>query len=277
MKKMYWLILFITCFFYLQAYEKAIMNDWFVQKNTKTPEGSIIHAKVDDHWQNYKISMLADVFMEWNISERLDQLSIINEMLTGKHGKTPDLSGPHNGIVATYGKKREDSQFALNNAVKGMGFLPKKEKLKEVITLLKETIEKPMPQKIQVLQNLYEKADSIFAKDKQVSLELYSKGQFMTQTFLNQMENPVSTIVFLDIPSFKLKTITRLLDPEDPNLSDYEKDVVNYINLIHSYFHGNFSRDFIGVIYYVIEVYDNSPRGKDPTTGMGKRLIPQMP
>src|SRR3989339_200225 len=46
----------------------------------------------------------------------------------------------------------------------------------------------------------------------QISLELYSERQFLTQTFLNQAFNPVSTIVYLDIPSYKFKAITQLLD-----------------------------------------------------------------
>ena len=55
------------------------------------------------------------------------------------------------------------------------------------------------------------------------------------------------------------------------NLTDYEKDVVEYINLIHSYFHGEFSKDFIAVIYNVIEVYNSSPGRKE---GMGKKMVP---
>ena len=62
--------------------------------------------------------------------------------------------------------------------------------------------------------------------------------------------------------------MAQLLHPTDPELTDYERDVVEYVNLIHSYFHGEFSTMFIAVIYHVIEVYDNSPQSR------GIRLIP---
>ena len=99
----------------------------------------------------------------------------------------------------------------------------------------------------------------------------------MTQSFLNQVYNPISTIVFLDIPSYKLKTVVRLLDPKDPDLNDYEKKVVLWINKIHDYFHGPFTVDFMGVVYHTVEVFDNSPRGQNPDTGMGRRIMPLMP
>ncbi|MEA1986280.1 MAG: hypothetical protein U9N76_02170, partial [Candidatus Marinimicrobia bacterium] len=114
----------------------------------------------------------------------------------------------------------------------------------------------------------------IFDLNKQLSLELYSNPNFITQSFLNQLINPISTIVFLDAKSYKLKTIAQLIDPANPNLTDYEKDVVEYVNLIHSYFHGEFSIKFIGVIYHIIEVYDNSPGDKD---AKGTRMMPPLP
>jgi len=93
-------------------------------------------------------------------------------------------------------------------------------------------------------------------------------GKFETGTFLNQMKNPGCSLVYMDIPSYELKCVAQLLHPTDPELTDYERDVVEYVNLIHSYFHGEFSTMFIAVIYHVIEVYDNSPQSR------GIRLIP---
>jgi hypothetical protein len=247
------------------------------QKNVITPEHSVIKAKIGKKWQEFPIVDFSSDFMNWNVSKRLEQLDIIANMMQGNREKTPDLAGPHNGVVATYGFQRKDSHFKLNNAVKGMGFLPKRSKIKEMIAHLQESQNDEMLIKIAYLKELYQNPEAYFDLDKQVSLELYSTPEFVTQTFLNQLEEPVSTIVFLDIPSFKLKTITRLLDPNDPDLSDYEKDITQYINLIHSYFHGHFSRNFIAVVYYVVEIYDNSPRGKDPNTGMGRRIVPMMP
>ena len=232
---------------------------------TPLPGESVIKARVDGEWKEFNLVEFPEKFMEWDAGKRIETLDRFLQM------KPPELAGPHNGIVATYGNKRDDSQFKLNNAVKGMGFLPKAEKLPELIQLMKDTSDSSFVQKLETLRFFYTNVDSLFDKDRQVSLELYSTPEFETQTFLNQMTDPSSTIVFLDIPSYKLKTIARLLHPDDPDLTEYEKLVVRYINDVHSYFHGKFSRDYPAVIYYVSEIYDNSPGRSD---AMGRRIVP---
>jgi len=242
-------------------------DGYFVQQNidiSRLDEG-IIRAEVDNVWQEYKISNLPEKFIKWNIAKRLETMTRF------RNHQAPELSGPHSGMVATYGAKRKDSQFKLNNAVKGIGFIPKKEKIKQIIQMLEATKNNPFPAKLDTLTYLYNNAENIFDMSKQLSLELYTTHEFVTQTFLNQILNPVSVIVFLDIPSYKLKTIVQLIHPDNPNLTDYEKDIVKYANLIHSYFHGEFSTDFIAVVYNVVEVYDNSPGKKD---AMGTRIVP---
>lgn len=182
-----------------------------------------------------------------------------------KKKEAPDLAGPHSGIVGTYGAKREDSKFKINAAAKGVGFLPKKEKIKELINLLKETINDSFGREISILESLYKNGKEIFDLIKQVFLKLYTDRDFYTQTFLNQMVNPACAIVFLDIPSYKLKCLAQLLHPKNPHLNGYEKDVVEYVNLVHDYFHGESPRKSITVIYYVIEVFDSTP-------GKGRRM-----
>lgn len=237
----------------------------FVQKtfDNSSWEDGIIRARVDGKWQDYELTNLPESFLTWNLNARLTTLAGIMS------GEMPGLDGPHNAMVATSGFQREDSRFSLNNAVKGTGFLPRKERLPEVIELLKSTFEEDYARKIEVLQSLYEQGDSLFDLSKQISLELYSNPERGTQTFLNQMVNPVSVIVFLDIPTFKLKTINYLLHPENPDLTEYERNIVEYVNLVHSYFHGHFDRDFITVVYNVIEVYNSSPGNEN---GRGTRI-----
>ena len=93
----------------------------------------------------------------------------------------------------------------------------------------------------------------------------------LTQTFINQMLDPACVTVWLDIPTYKIKQIARLLHPLDPNLTDYERNVVRYINLIHRFFHGEYPRDCIAVVYYNVEVYDSSPGTME---GRGTRISP---
>jgi len=243
------------------------IDNYFKQDCVITPQPgeSVIKARVDGEWKEFNLAEFPEKFMEWDVQKRIETLDRFLQM------KPPELAGPHNGIVATYGYKREDSQFKLNNAVKGMGFLPKAEKLPELIQLMEDTSDSSFVKKLEILRYFYTNVDSLFDLDRHVSLELYATPEFETQTFLNQMTNPSSTIVFLDIPSYKLKTIARLLHPDDPDLTEYEKLVVRYINDVHSYFHGKFPRDYPAVIYFVSEIYDNSPGRSD---AMGRRIVP---
>lgn len=238
---------------------------------TLEQENGKVQAYVDGKWHAYQTVTLPQSFMNWNVEGRKLYMEVLRKMFKGESKEGPELAGPHNGMVATYGYAGQGSMFKLNNAVKGMGFLPKAEKIDSVLAMLKSTNEKSPMEKLDILEGMYEQADQIFALDRQVSLELYAEPKFLTQSYTNQMVNPVSAVVFLDIPSYKIKTIARLLDPADTQLTDYEKKVTEYINVIHSYFHGKFDQQFIAVIYYVVEVYDNSPGRKD---ARGLKIVP---
>ena len=232
--------------------------------DTSDIDKDIIRAKIGKRWRTFKVRELPDPFMEWNTRKRLETLDNIMK------GKPPELSGPHSGMVASYGVRRKDSQFTLNNAVKGIGFVPKKEYIREKIEYMKKTYKGSMKTKLEFLRSLYEHPE-ILNRKLQVSLELYTTPDFETHSFLNLMANPIATIVFLDIPSYEIRTIARVIHPEDPDASDYEKECVEYTNLIHSYFHGEFSRKFIGLLFYIIEVFDNTPGKK---SALGQRIIP---
>ena len=240
-------------------------DGYFIQKSIDASRihDNIIKAKVDGEWQEFVLEDLPEPFVAWDVKARIESLNGIST------GDMPGLDGPHNGIIATYGYQREDTAFKVNNAIKGCGFLAKKEKIKEMIQLLKDTNEDGYMEKLNILIGFYENIDSLFDMNKQVSLELYAIPERGTQTFLNQMTDPTSVIVFMDIPTFKLKTLAYLLHPENPELTDYEKDVVDYINRIHSYFHGHFDKQFIAVIYNIVEVYNSSPGSEQ---GKGTRM-----
>lgn len=244
-------------------------SGWFHQDNidvSKLKEGTI-RGKIDGQWQDMKVVNLPEDFLKWNFEFRLADLGKI------RNGEMPSVSGPHDGMVASHGMKRKDSEFDINNAVKGVGWLPKPEKLPELIAMLKRTWNDSMEQKLVTLESLYKHGSEILDLTKQASLELYATPGFETHTFLNQMVDPGVAIVFLDLPkSYELRCVAQMLHPDDPGLSEYEKQVVEYINLIHDYFHGQAPRKSIAVIYHVVQVFDNSP-------GMmkGKRVVPLLP
>lgn len=225
----------------------------------------IIKARIDDNWQEFKIRKASDAFAKWNVEQRLKFLDRI------KSGKMPGWGGPHSGAVATYGLGRLDSKFTLNNAIKGIGLAPRDENIDKAINKLKETYESPMPEKMDVLKSFYENPD-FFDWRKQTSLELYSRPEFETHTFLNVMDNPVATIVFVDIPSFELRTIVRIIHPEDESALPSEKKLLEFVNLAHEYMHGKFSRVFPLLLFYVVEEFDNTPGSK-----LGIRTVPERP
>ncbi len=236
-------------------------------------DAGVIRARVDGKWQEFETVDLPEDFLEWNFRSRRKQLAAFREMFETKQMKAPVLSGPHDGIVASHGTKRKDSYFTVNNAVKGVGWLPKPEKLPEIVELLERTWDDPMPTKLATLESLYDRGREILDLRKQSSLELYARPNFETHTFLNQMEDPGVALVFLDLPeSFELRCIVQMLHPGDPKLTDYERQVVEYINMVHDYFHGRMPWKSIGVIYHVVQVFDNSP-----PKGRGRRVVPPLP
>jgi hypothetical protein len=238
---------------------------------TPAPESKTIQARLEGEWRTLPLVEFPGSYWRWNSFRRTEYLEVFRQMLSGGERKQPRLSGPHNGMVASWGMARSDSQFKLNNAVKGSGFLPKAQRLAEITQLLESKMDSDMLTKLNVLDSLYQNAEDIFSPTQLVSLELYSEPGYNTQTFINQMLNPACVTVFLDIPTFKIKQIARLLHPLDPNLSEYEQGIVRYVNLIHSFFHGEFPRDYIAVVYYNIEIYDSSPGRKD---ARGTKLSP---
>jgi hypothetical protein len=224
-----------------------------------------IRARIDSKWQEFSLAEPGKDFIEWNAKRRVEFIENI------KTGKMPELGGPHSGVVATYGMRRFDSNFTLNNAVKGTGLAPRDERLDEAIELLKTTFDKTMPEKMDVLKSMYENVD-FFDWRKQTSLELYTTRDFETHTFLNIMENPVATIVFMDIPTYELRTIARIVHPEDNDALPHEKKLLEFVNLAHEYMHGKFTRFFPLLLFYIVEVFDNTPGSK-----RGIRVVPERP
>lgn len=228
-------------------------------------KNGMIKAKIDGDWKEFKIRKASDEFIKWNLEKRLKFLEDIKKGVMG-------WGGPHQGAVATYGLGRLDSKFTVNNAIKGIGLAPKDENLDKAIKRLKDTFESPMPEKMDILKSLYEKDADYFDWRKQTSLELYSTPTFETHTFLNVMDNPVATVVYLDIPSFEIRTIARVVHPEDKSALPSEKKLLEFVNLAHEYMHGKFSRIFPLLLFYIIEEFDNTPGSK-----LGIRTVPERP
>ncbi len=246
------------------------VNYWqgkgFRQTNLEPLKAGLIKAKINGSWREFKLRELSSEFLDWNFKARLETIEAL------KTGKPPSLAGPHSAAVATYGGGRLDSGFTVNNAIKGMGFVPTRERIGKKIRELKENFDAPMPEKLKILSAGYEDR-SLWDRRKQVSLELYTTPDFETHTFLNLMANPVASVVFLDYPSYELRALVRMVHPEDRSASQEEREILEYINLVHSFFHGKFEKKFIAMILYLVEEFDNTPGSRK---GMGRRVVPPL-
>lgn len=242
-------------------------NGLFVQKNVDASriEEGFIRARIGGAWSEYRVIELDDDFMEWNLASRLRYLESISQ------GRMPSLAGPHAGAVATYGGARRDTRLLVNNAVKGIGFAPRREKTGELLERLKGTLDASMPEKLEILKENYRHPEW-WDRTKQVSLELYTRPGFETHTFLNLMTNPTATIVFTDMPSYELRAIARLVHPEDDNAPTWERELLEYSNLAHDYFHGRAPKPSALLAFHIIEQFDNSPG-----SGQGRRVMPILP
>ncbi len=218
----------------------------------------LIRARIDGNWQNLTLNNLPEEFMEWNLRARLEMLEKVESMVTGQRGEAPSLAGPHNAAMATRGVRRNDSVLEINNAFKGMGLCPRRELIEEKIIHMKNTADSPMLEKISFLKEMYSDSGN-FDTTKLISLELYSTPAFETHTFLNLISEPVTSLVFLDTRSYEVRGIGQLISPGEPGAEDYSLQIVEYTNLAHSYFHGDFPRLFPGILVHVIETFDNTP------------------
>lgn len=231
----------------------------------KAGQGTI-RARIEGKWQDLQVRSLPQAFVDWNLRSRLKDLEEI------KKGRMPGFAGPHSGMVASHGARRADGQFTVNNAVKGMGWLPKPDFLPQLLAELESSTDSSDGYKLEWLIRLYRDRPEQLDPTKQVSLELYATPDFATHTFLNQMADPGVSIVFLDMVSYELRCLAQMVHPDDPGLSPSERMTVEYVNAIHDYFHGRSPRKSIVTVYHVVEVYDNSP-GR----GRGRRAVPPLP
>ncbi len=218
----------------------------------------LIKAKVDGIWRDYSPVNLPEEFLDWNLQARIEVLDNILAMVTGQGGSPPSLAGPHNAAMATRGARRNDSILSVNNAFKGMGLCPDRNIIAGKIQHMRDTFESPMPEKIAFLKDLYSDRTS-FDTTKLISLELYSTPTFETHTFINLMHEPVTSLVFLDNKSYEVRGIGQLVDYTEEDEGGYASQIVEYTNIAHSYFHGEFPRMFPGILVHVLETFDNTP------------------
>ncbi len=260
-------------------------KEYFVHETVKTDKinNNILKARIDHWWRSYKLAQMDDNVFDWYVDDKLKMYAI----MAGESDHPMANGGHHHPTVATYGnrKGRGDSSFSLNTAVKGMALLPKAEYMPELISDMekfKSRAEEKDPDLADDLRNwrietYHEK--SMWDRTALGSLELFTGmeplGFKETHTFLNMMENPVATVMFLDIwqtaaaPCWEIRTIPYLSHYNNPAPVKKFEDWRYYLALSHAAYHGG-ATNFIGCIYNVVEEFNNAVT----RNGFGMRAVP---
>jgi len=223
-----------------------------------------LHVRIGRATRTVPLVELPDEYLAWSFGRRIEDLRVWRE------GGMPPLAGPHCAAVASFGAREPGGVCTINNAVKGIGWLPRAEHVEEMIAELEHTHGDALPEKLHRLEAWYRRGRELFDRRRQCSLELFTHSGRETQTYRNMMCDPRVSLVFLDMAhSFELHCIAQVLGPNDRRLSAHEQQVVRYVNAVHDYIHGSDGRRKLAVIYHVVAVYDNSPG-----SGRGRRLAP---
>ena len=109
-------------------------GNYFIQDTVDTSDlPERILARIGGAWHVYPVRELPQEFLDWNLSSRV---SMLEDMASGQMAMSYD--GPHNAAVATFSRfGRGDSDFVINNAYKGMGMVPKPDRIDEIIDRLR--------------------------------------------------------------------------------------------------------------------------------------------
>jgi hypothetical protein len=222
-----------------------------------------IWARIDKVWRRFPIREVEQKFLDWEFTERIARYE------NQKAGGGISAAGPHTPAVATYGNRmgRGDSDFHINCKFIGLTNVPKKESIKEINNTMLANIDIPFTEKLDYLIEITSNRD-LWRKDLHAGLELFSTPEFMTHTFYNLMQNPVATLCFQGavniFTSFELRCIAKIVHPQDPNLSEEERDINIFPAILHGYFHAFYPEQVNepGVIFYHVEEFDNSPGPK---------------
>lgn len=286
-------------------------NRYFVQNDliTKCVEDGYVLAKYDGWWWAFPVREFDEDFHDWWIAEKLWYYDQLIAFFDENAPFNIPNGGHHHPMLSTYGRKwfnRGDSQFHLNTTPKGFTIIPKVDKIQYIVDQINAIYEDPdavLPVDLFKLRQQLYQDKTLWDKTRFATLELYTGrpvdendpgnpdgiyGFDETHTFQNIMENPMSTLTYMslwatdgtqtyfegkfdEIPTFEFRGFSWLISYYNPNLTDYEKAIADYINLAHCGYHGG-SCELSTNIFVITEEFNNSP-GYDPYA-RGKRVVP---
>jgi hypothetical protein len=252
---------------------------------TQVESDKTIWAKVDGWWQKFPIRELDENFVSWFLDAQLDFYDRL---------RNPDREiangGHHSPNIATYSNRRTgryDSMFHLNNAIKSVALVPKREYIDEYIGAYEEKLETGGgPYSIEWKEERLRDVDywdpSILASTDLVSGQTDNMENFgfkESHYLLNTMANPVANLSYLDLWNLEdhshwevrgIAVNSHWNDPEPDELMEKYRKCILYPHKVQ---HGG-PTNFIGCVFYVTELFDDSPSDKPP--GWGTRVIPPV-
>lgn len=273
-----------------------------------TEDNPHVLAKYDGWWWAYPVREFDDEFHDWWIYEKSWYYDRLIAFFNGE-SETMEVpnGGHHHPMLSTYGSKyrnRGDSKFHLNSTPKGLTIIPKVDQIDYINQQIDQAYEVgPVPVGVfQKRRELYQDK-TLWDKTKFATLELYTgrpineedpgnQGGYYgineTHTFQNLVVNPMATLTYMslfntdgtqpyfqgsedDTATFEFKGFCRLIHNYNPNNTDYELAIHNYINQAHCRYHGG-SCEISTNIFIISEEFNNSP-GYDPYA-RGKRVVP---
>ena len=258
---------------------QTVVNTKFVNDGS-----NLIWAKVDGFWQKHTLSEYNEEFLDWFVD---DTFAWYDRIFSGQ--PIPN-GGHHTPGIATYSRRgigRGDSRFHLNNAFKSVALVPKLEYLDDYLAIYKEAIDTGggpysldwkkerlrdknyWDRRLLVTTDLYSGQDSVIEKFG------FKESHFLTNT----MVNPVANILYLDTwtssaaPTWEFRGImknTHWNDPVEDELYQKYRKAVLYPHMLQ---HGG-DDHFIGVVFHIVEQFDN--KDSDSSPGRGQRIAPPI-
>jgi hypothetical protein len=265
----------------------------------------IIAAKMDWRWKQYRVREFDSHFHDWWIEEKS---WYYDQLLAFFAGETDTMEipngGHHHPMLATYGRhflrRGDNTDFHLNCAPKGLTICPKADQIAYINAEVDRIYATGrLPEDLfRLRQDLY-KDKSLWYKDRFATLELYSgrpindqddQGNYgfdETKTFQNLIVNPMACLTYMSLynteggevyfdgvegltPTWTFKGFCRLVAFHNPDNSDYEQTMAQYINDAHARYHGGAS-DIALNMFFIVEQFNETP-SYDP--GRGKRAVP---
>ncbi len=213
-----------------------------------------ISVDIDGTLMHFPTILLPDLFITWQSDARLKMFDIMKE----KGAAAMKTQPAHIAVMATH----SNCAFPVNLSSKGLGLLPKPEKLETFTTMFEKAKkdtenrapQETLPVRAKVMQGFYSNIDN-FDRRALGGLEI-----FEGQTSRNLQKNPRAALLYTGeapkYPSYQFNGIVVRIDPGTPYyrflLAARELFALDafHIHQIHYPF---------GYLFYLVEAKDKTP------------------